>query len=258
MQSIQNNLLQSLRAVEQFIDDNATQIPGVVNTGMRQRLTDVIAALEIHKSDQAGHGIAAVNSGKQQYALRKELLRDYMAPIARIARADIPQAPNIQGFRMPQGVPGVEKVTALADGMAKAAAPYVDIFVNAGLPADFITQLQHAAALLINIRTKRTTTTASRVGATKSLKASLTTGRKVVHVLDAFMQTALKDDLTLRSNWNAVKRVHRIGARTASVAPVPTPVPAPVQTSVPAPEQTSVQTPVQASAVPSVRVEAAA
>lgn len=44
MLTIQNNTLQSLRAVEQFIAENATVIPGVITTGTFQRLTEVIAA----------------------------------------------------------------------------------------------------------------------------------------------------------------------------------------------------------------------
>ena len=222
MRAIQNNMLQSLRAVEQFIDDNAAEISGVVNTGTRQRLTDVIAALETHKSDQAGHGVAVVNLVGQQYELRKQLIREHMAPIARIARADIPQAPKIAGFRMPRGVPGVEKLTADANGMAQAALPYTDLFIGAGLAPDFITQLERASAALVDTRTKRTTTSARRVGATESLKATLTAGRKVVHVLDAFIQVALKDKSGLLSDWNTVKRVQLTGirGRTASAPEV--------------------------------------
>ena len=223
MIAIQTNMLQSLRAIEQFLNDNAAEFSSVVNTGTRQRLTRIIAALETHKSDQNEHGVAIANGARQQYELRKQLIRDHMAPIARIARADIPQAPNISGFRLPRGVPGVEKLTAYADGMAKAAVPYTGIFVGAGLAPDFITQLQRASAALINMRTKRTTISARRTGATKSLKSNLTAGRKVVHVLDAFIQTALLDKPTLLTNWNAVKRVQLTGTlgRTAAAPEVP-------------------------------------
>jgi hypothetical protein len=72
-----------------------------------------------------------------------------------------------------------------------------------------------------------------RGGATTGLKQKLGRARRIVHVLDAFIQTALKDDQVLLSSWNIVKRVRRNTNRPATPAtpPVVPPVTPPVTPS---------------------------
>ena len=48
------------------------------------------------------------------------------------------------------------------------------------------------------------------------LKRKLSDGRKIVHILDAFVKSALKDDPALLRNWNLVKRVPRPTGRAAA------------------------------------------
>jgi hypothetical protein len=52
-------MLQQLRAVRAFIDENAAKLNGVVNTGARQKVDDAITQLSTHVSDQTGHYLAA-------------------------------------------------------------------------------------------------------------------------------------------------------------------------------------------------------
>jgi hypothetical protein len=153
--------------------------------------------------------------------MRQALLRDHMAKIARIAAADLPNVPELEPLRMPRGKPTVEKLAALA-GMAKTAEPYADVFVAAGLPNDFIAQLTTATDAMTNAIGERTSSRGRRSGATVGLKQKLSAGRRIVHVLDAFVKSALKDDPALVRNWNLVKRVPRPTGRAASATP-PTP-----------------------------------
>ena len=76
MQTAQGNMLQSLRAVHAFLDENAAKLTGVVNTGARQKLDDAIAQLSTHASDQTGHYLAAQGATQKKAALRAALLRD--------------------------------------------------------------------------------------------------------------------------------------------------------------------------------------
>ena len=78
-----------------------------------------------------------------------------MAPIARIAKVRLPDTPELAALRMPRGRPTILGLAAHAEGMAAAAAPFTDVFVAAGLPADFIVQLHTAVdAMLepVNVR----------------------------------------------------------------------------------------------------------
>ena len=120
MQTTQGNMLQSLRAVEAFIDANAATLTGVVSTGARQRLTGAIGELAAHVSTQTGSALTAQGSTKNQHLVREVLLRDHMAPLARIARADLPQTPQIAPLRMPRGRPTAPKLAAALRTIALA------------------------------------------------------------------------------------------------------------------------------------------
>lgn len=245
MQTTQGSMLQSLRAVDGFIDGNAAALAGVINTGARQKLTTAIVDLSTHTTEQAGNELAAQGATKHQQFLRQILMRDHMAPIARIARADLPQTPQIEPLRMPRGNPTTEKLAAAAKGMATAATPYAGVFIGAGLATDFIPQLNTAADALLASFDDGAQSRGKRRGNTNGLKERLSAGRKIVHILDAFITIALKDDPALLANWSSVKRVRRIGVRPASPSPV---APAPVASTpaAPAPAAAPTSTPTTA------------
>lgn len=249
MQTAQGSVLESLRAVQSFLDANATKLAGVVNTGARQKLDDAIAELSTHTAEQSGSNLAAQGATQKKTALRQVLLRDHMAPIARIAKADLPVTVELEPFRMPKGKPSVEKLAALAYGMAKAAEPFTGVFTSAGLPADFVAQLNGAADAMVMAVNDRTQSRGKRGGATTGLKKKLTAGRKIVHVLDAFVKSALQADPALLANWNLVKRVKKVTGRAAAApAPAPTPAPTPVPTPAPEPAPTPEPAPVPSPA----------
>lgn len=91
---------------------------------------------------------------------------------------------------------------------------YANVFISAGLPADFIVQLDGAANALLAALSTHETLRGRGVTATKGMKGLLSEGRKVVHVLDAYVRIALKDDPALLAGWNSVKRVKRTSVRT--------------------------------------------
>src|SRR4051812_46612506 len=108
MQNRQGNLLQSLQAVQAFFDANAARLDGVVKTGARKQLDAAVASLSGHVVNQTGSHLAAKGATQKHKALRTVLLRDHMAPIARIAAADLPPLPAISPLRMPRGRPSIE------------------------------------------------------------------------------------------------------------------------------------------------------
>jgi hypothetical protein len=226
MQTTQGTVLQSLRAVQAFLEVNADKLGGVVETGARKRLDDAIKDLTAHASDQSGSFLASQGATLKQRTLRRVLVREHMAPVARIARADLPVTPEIEPLRMPVGRPTPERLAALAYGMAKAADPHASVFVAAGLPQDFIARLTAAADAMLAAINDRTQKRGTRSGATKGIRQKLVAARKIVHVLDALVQNALKDEPALLASWNLIKRVQRVGGRQAA-APAATPSPAP-------------------------------
>jgi hypothetical protein len=230
MQTEQGSMLRSLRAVQEFLDRHDAKLPGVGQTGARQRLADAITALEGHVAEQSGNDLAAQGATKTQRALRAVLIRRHMKPISRIAKADLPRTPSLAPLRMPRGKPTIERLCAAADGMAKAAAPHTGVFLAAGLPVDFIARLEQAADALVVSVSDRIQSRGERKGATRGLKAKLTAGRQIVGMLDAFVSNALEDDPALLESWGHVKHVPKTRGRSATATPAPEPAPAPALT----------------------------
>jgi hypothetical protein len=215
MQSRQGNMLQSLRAVEDFLAANAATLDGIVNTGTRKKLAQTIAALESTVAEQAGSSVIAKGGTNRYLALRTALIRDHMAPIARIARAELPPTPEMSALRMPRQDWKMERLAAAAHGMARAAEPYTPEFVSAGLRPDFIARLTAAADAMVRSVSDRTQTRGRLTGATKGLATTLASGRRLVDAIDALVTSALADDRAMLANWKRVKRVPRVAVRAS-------------------------------------------
>jgi hypothetical protein len=214
MQTAQGNTLESLRNVKRFLEDNETALADVVKTRTRDSLLAVMGELATHQVTQSAANLAAMGASQRQHALRRELMHDHMMEIARIARASFANTPEIQPLKMPRGAPSMTRLASDAFGMATAADAHAAVFLAAGLPSDFTTQLRNAAAAMIDAgdrRLKRGTC----AGATAGLRFKLSAGRKIVGVLDAMVKTALKHDPSLVANWNIVKRVARVTGHSA-------------------------------------------
>jgi hypothetical protein len=237
MQTTQAAMLASLTNVQKFLDTHAAKLGDVAAGAARKRLDGIVAELTAHVADQSGGHFAAQGFTKKQRALRTALMRDHMAPIARIARADLPDTPEVHPLRMPRGNPGTGKLVSQARGMSQAAQPFTETFILGGLPADFVSRLDLAIDALLQAGTDRSRSQGRRGGATSGLRQRLSAGRKVVSVLDALIRSAAVGNGALLSDWAIVKRVQRAGARSGAAVPaaattLPT---SPTVTATPAP-----------------------
>jgi hypothetical protein len=120
-----------------------------------------------------------------------------MAPIARIARAELPPTPEMSALRMPRQAWKMERLAAAAHGMAQAAESSAAHFVAAGLPTDFIARLAGAADAMVRSVSDRKQTRGRLTGATKGLATTLSSALKLVSVIDALVTSALVDDPAL-------------------------------------------------------------
>ncbi len=240
MQTRQSTMLNSLHAVQGFLDEHAEQLRGVATNGARKKLDDTVAQLAGYVTDQTGQHAIVQGATKKQTALRAVLVRDHMRTILRIAKSNLPAVPELKALRLPQYKLGSNRVAAAALGMAKAAAPHAGVFVSLGLPADFIAQLEAAAQALLVSESERTKSRGRAKGATTGLKSALSEGRSIVHIMDAFVRSAVKDDSALLANWTHVTHMTaRTGRGGSAVTPAPesatSPAPAPAPAPSPAP-----------------------
>lgn len=229
MQTKQGSTLKSLRSVQTFLDENAAALAGGIGAGARKRLDDFVVSLDGHADVQSASVLKAQGATQDHQALRLALLRDHMAPIAKIAAAELPNSPGVEPLRMPKGRPSAERLKALAVGMATAALPYASVFTAFGLTDDFTEQLATAANAMLQSAGNRTRSIQARAAATSQLRLTLSAGRKIVHVLDTMVKRALTGNPGLLEAWNNAKRVQLLtGDHTATASPTPPgPVPAP-------------------------------
>jgi hypothetical protein len=212
MQTKQGAVLESLRAVNSFLDENADRLGDVVHSGARQKLADALAELDAYATEQTAAGLAAEGATKMKRMLQRRLRRRHMRPIARIARSDLPATTALE-LKMPKGRPTAQRLAAHAEGMAKAAAPFADAFISAGLPPDFLARLNAASSELVAAVSDRTQSRGRQSGATAGLKQRLSSARKLVHVLDTLIEAEVEDDEALLANWHMIKRVRRTGPK---------------------------------------------
>lgn len=228
MNSRQRTEMVTLHGSQGVIDDHAAEIPGVANAGAKKELDSILAELDTHVTAQSQSTVAALAATQTHYAARRKLVYEHMASIVAVAKAKEAKVPELGVLRMPKQNARIQQVLTTAENMANAVAPHEAVFVTAGLPADFVKQLQDSAAATLASLNERDGNVAKLVGAGVGIRTLLAEGRRQVVVLDKLMQVALPSDSSLLATWRQVKRVPKptvassaAGAATAVASAVP-------------------------------------
>src|SRR5450432_1607951 len=101
MRAIEDNSIQTLSGIRDFLDRNAAAVPEAAESGARKELDAEFAALRANATSQAESQLSARGSTAKYAVLRKALLEDHMAPITRIARLRRGEFPALKVLRMP-------------------------------------------------------------------------------------------------------------------------------------------------------------
>ena len=233
MNTNQSYVLASVRNAAAFLDQHAELFAGRIKPAFRTRLTTALANIEATIAEQQGLTRKVKGNAEDRAARRTVLVNEHMAPIARVARLELPNNPSIGQFGMPSARLSTEKLAAAASGMAEAALPFRDIFTAEALPEDFITQLTEARDAMLGSSQQRAAHASQRKGATTGLRTQLTEARAIVHAIDALVRPVIKGDPTLLASWKSISRVQK-PRTTAPLAKTPAPaVPTPQATLVP-------------------------
>ena len=248
MKSREEAVLETLQAMQRFLDDNTALLGAVNSSGARKTLDDIATQLATHAVDQVGgHRTSQAETAKQRQ-LRLALRSDQMRPIAEIARQKLREQPEFTKLSLPPiQFKGARLIVAARD-MANAAEKYTDVFTQAGLATDFVAQFRAATDQLAQSLGERQASQGQRAGATTGLQAQTTQARKAIRVIDSLVRPKLGTNEQLLREWGVASHIRRVrkpvsktstGQTAAATTPTATPstaVPAttPPPTAVPA------------------------
>lgn len=218
--------LAALRNVQQFLADHADELSRVAQSGASRRLDSLLDELSCLVTEQAAATLLARAATRRLHILRRRLFEEHLTPITRIARAELADHPEMIAFRMPRPSVPVVLLATNALGMARVAAPHAAIFVEAGLPDDFLDRLKEAVDDLVEANLTRASWRGRVRGATVGITTRLADGRRTVGMLDSFVRLATRDHQQLRAAWLTVRTIGAVPGRRrlGSGAPDGTPV----------------------------------
>jgi hypothetical protein len=231
LQTSQGITLETLRAIVLFIDQYAERLHLVVKSGSRRQLDQLVTELDGLALRQSTS--ATIMSGAEKAReLRQDLIEKHMRPIVQIASVDLPRTPELARLRIPRGTPTPEKLVKAADQFREIAAPHAKTFIDAGLPENFLEELDAAAKAFMEFTARRKTSVGAGVAATTGIKDTISRANRVIKALDSLVLKQLDrrspDDQLLRTEWRSVKRVRKTASRPVTAEPLAIPPAAPV------------------------------
>jgi len=193
--------LTALRQAQGFLDANTAALGTINSSGAREALNESVTRLDALAAEQTAWRIKGRGELQHEKRLSRSLRRQQMRPIAKIARAQLPELAQVEAVRMPPQRSNNTDLVARARAMAQAVEPYAATFRQTGLSPDFIERLQAATeALITSIYTKGTFRT-NRVGATDAIEKEVQRARLTVHSLDGMVQAQLHERDNLLTKW---------------------------------------------------------
>lgn len=235
MRNEQIAVLASLRRSQQFLDAHV-DVLDAVNKSSRKQLDDVVTQLSDLSVAQESGTRASKGETARQRSLLLALRRNYMTPVAELAKLKLREVPEFAALMLPPSDSTAQRVVAAAYSMADAAGAHADILIGDGLPATFADDLRSAAAAVSDSLSDRGEHQGRRVGATAGLIAEDKRGRAMLRVLNALVMARIGSDPQLVAEWGSAKVVRRkpgpaAGSRPTDVTPIHAVV-APTQTPV--------------------------
>ncbi len=182
-------------------------------------LADAIATIDSYASDQQSGEPQRVTAERR--ALKAKLRHRHLIPLSRVARVLQRATPGISLLiNVPHELGNEQSLVSSARAALNDVEPYRDLFVGAGFPLDFETQLSAAIQAVEEGKHKAAAAQARRGAATSGIRAALTRGRDAVHCLDAIVRRCCAaDDVNgppTLSDWESARRIHKSGGSGTS------------------------------------------
>ena len=203
MEQLQQFTASTLVRAQQFIDEHDIVLGAAAVSRARGKLRTIVSALDAHSSAQSEFRMTAQMLTQSKAAARRVLLQDHLAPIAAAARAQVAAVQELAVVRaLPRKSESIHNLLTRAEDTMSFVTPLAGVLVDAGLPEDFIAQLQVATDTLRELASRQVTSRSRRMGATTGIREQLAAGRRQVALLDRLVRTVLRgSDGALLTEW---------------------------------------------------------
>ena len=225
MKSRQTRGLQAFRRIEAWFAEHPQMLAAAGSSAAAlanqvDALKQLIARMMASATQQvfqAGQATLAATDEAQQ---RHEVRLLHVKAIVRIAEGLRGKVPGMGVFKLPSRSLSSDALFHAAEAIRTTAAVYKDVFVEHGLPADFLDQLDAATTALGASVDARGVARSRVTGASSGLASDLALGRQIVTIIDASLIHALKADPALLASWRQAKRATVKGAVSRDVGDV--------------------------------------
>jgi hypothetical protein len=222
MKSHQTRGLQAFRRIEAWFAEHPQVIAasGTSSAALSNQvdaLKQIVASMTARATEQASQTGQATLAAKDEAEQRHELRSLHLKAIVRVAGALRGKVPGMGVFKLTDRSLSSDTLVHAAEAMRTTAAVYKDVFVEHGLPADFLDQLDAATTALEASVDARGVARAKVSGASSGLVSDLSLGRQIVTMIDASLSHALKADSPMLASWRQAKRATVKGATSRAV-----------------------------------------
>ena len=187
------------------------------STTLGGRLFAELNVVRAELDAQAAHQSSGRSSSKQgttSKAEARENLHEDLDAMGRTARAMGEDTPGLEDkFRRPRGGITDQALLALGRAAATDAVEFKERFIEYGLPADFLEDLNADIAAFEAAINAQETGRRKRVTATAAIDEIIERGMKIVRRLDAIVRNRFRDDPARLAAWLSARHVERAARR---------------------------------------------
>ena len=191
MQLRYSQMLAAMRQGKQFFDANGIAL-GDFNTGGTRKAFDA-ATTELGDLAERQDALETKAKGEllNELELARELRRQHIVPIVRIARVLVPDVARLDSVRVPPHKSNNSDLTSRARALADAVDAHVDALKVGGLPDTFVADLRGAADALDASIAQKGVHRRNRVGATVSIVDAVKQARRATGAADGLVRAKI-------------------------------------------------------------------
>ncbi len=153
MQTTEVRTFDAGRRVQGLLDTNAPTIGTAVPPSLRAKFDAAVSQIVQFQHEQDAATAATNGETVNQAALRSDLFKHLVAPVGKVAKINLRQSTDLPALVVAAAVQRRSDFVVKGNTLADTASKYELMFVDHGLPADFIAQIR-AGATLTRHRTK--------------------------------------------------------------------------------------------------------